>query len=119
MGEGRVGMWFAWGLYGYGPDSQRLTLGMAVPPLAQAALDLDDVPTSGMYISPQTDKQQACWAWLKYLSATPGPFTSFPARRSNVIVNDETHPYLLAIALAIMLIMSVSLLIWAKRKGWW
>jgi ABC-type glycerol-3-phosphate transport system substrate-binding protein len=82
MGEGRIGMWFAWGLYGYGPDSQRLTLGMAVPPLAQAALDLDDVPTSGMYISPHTDKQQACWAWLKYLSATPGPFTSFPARRS-------------------------------------
>ena len=37
----------------------------------------------------------------------------------NVIVNDETHYGQLAVALSIMLIMSVMLLIWSKRKGWW
>jgi hypothetical protein len=36
-----------------------------------------------MYISAQTDKQQACWAWLKYFSAiTIEGASSFPARRS-------------------------------------
>ncbi len=37
----------------------------------------------------------------------------------NVIVNDQTHYGQLAVALTTMLIMSVLLLIWAKRKGWW
>jgi Mg2+ and Co2+ transporter CorA len=36
----------------------------------------------------------------------------------NVIVNDQTHYGQLAVALTIMLIMSITLLIWAKRKGW-
>jgi hypothetical protein len=36
-----------------------------------------------------------------------------------VIVNDETHYGQLAILLTIMLAMSISLLIWSKRKGWW
>jgi Mg2+ and Co2+ transporter CorA len=37
----------------------------------------------------------------------------------NVIVNDRTQPGLLLAALTLMSIMSVMLLIWAKRKGWW
>jgi ABC-type glycerol-3-phosphate transport system substrate-binding protein len=82
VGEGRVGMWFAWGLYAYGRNDSPFTLGMAVPPLAQAALDMDDVPTSSMYISAQTDKQQACWIWLKYFSTNTSIFANFPARRS-------------------------------------
>jgi len=36
----------------------------------------------------------------------------------NLIVNDETHYGQLAVALTIMLVMSITLLIWAKRKGW-
>jgi Mg2+ and Co2+ transporter CorA len=36
----------------------------------------------------------------------------------NFIVNDETEYVPLAIALLIMIIMSVMVLIWAKRKGW-
>lgn len=36
----------------------------------------------------------------------------------NVIVNDTTQPLELAVAVAAMAIMSVLLLIWAKRQGW-
>ena len=36
----------------------------------------------------------------------------------NVIVNDQTQPVELAIAVAAMVVMSVLLLIWAKRQGW-
>jgi ABC-type glycerol-3-phosphate transport system substrate-binding protein len=82
-GEGRAGMWFAWGLYAYGQERPQFTLAMAPPPLAQAALDTDDIWTSSMYISARTDKQQACWTWLKYFSMSTIPGASnFPARRS-------------------------------------
>jgi magnesium transporter len=37
----------------------------------------------------------------------------------NVIVNETTQPIALAIALLIMGTVSVVLLIWAKRRGWW
>jgi Mg2+ and Co2+ transporter CorA len=37
----------------------------------------------------------------------------------NVIVNDQTQPLELAVAVAAMAVMSVLLLIWAKRQGWW
>ena len=36
----------------------------------------------------------------------------------NVIVNDRTQWIPLAILLAVMLAMSTTLLVWAKRKGW-
>ena len=37
----------------------------------------------------------------------------------NVIVNDATQPGQLAVLLLGMAVMSVALLIWARRKGWW
>jgi Mg2+ and Co2+ transporter CorA len=37
----------------------------------------------------------------------------------NVIVNDTTHIGWLAVLLAFMLAMSVAMLVWAKRQGWW
>jgi len=37
----------------------------------------------------------------------------------NFIVNDSTQYGPLAVALLIMIVMSIALLIWAKRKGWW
>jgi ABC-type glycerol-3-phosphate transport system substrate-binding protein len=82
--DGRAGMWFAWGMYAYGQDRPQFTMAMAAPPLAQAVLDPDDVSTSSMYISAQTDKQQACWTWLKYISssAVGGAGGNIPSRRS-------------------------------------
>jgi magnesium transporter len=37
----------------------------------------------------------------------------------NIIVNDRTHLGQLAMVLAIMAAISVILLRWAKRQGWW
>ena len=36
----------------------------------------------------------------------------------NVIVNDQTQWIPLSVALIVMLAMSTTLLVWAKRKGW-
>ncbi len=36
----------------------------------------------------------------------------------NLIVNEDTHWVLLLLTLAVMLVMSATLLVWAKRKGW-
>jgi ABC-type glycerol-3-phosphate transport system substrate-binding protein len=82
VGDGRIGMWFAWGLYAYGQNSPSFTLGLASPPLSQAVLDTDDVMTSSLYIAAQTDKQQACWTWLKNISGSTSIFANVPARRS-------------------------------------
>jgi hypothetical protein len=37
----------------------------------------------------------------------------------NVIVNQRTHYPQLAVLLALMLAISLTLLRWAKRQGWW
>ena len=37
----------------------------------------------------------------------------------NVIVNEGTQPFALAVALVVMATISTVLLIWAKRRGWW
>jgi len=57
---------------------------------------------------------------LAVIAAVTLPITALSSILGmNVIVNDETHYGQLAVALSIMLIMSVMLLIWSKRKGWW
>ncbi len=57
---------------------------------------------------------------LAVIAAVTLPITALSSILGmNVIVNDETHYGQLAVALVTMLIMSVTLLIWAKRKGWW
>jgi Mg2+ and Co2+ transporter CorA len=37
----------------------------------------------------------------------------------NVIVNESTHYGALAVLLGLMTVMSIDLLVWAKRQGWW
>jgi magnesium transporter len=57
---------------------------------------------------------------LAVIAAVTLPITALSSILGmNLIVNDETHYGLLAVALVTMLIMSITLLIWAKRKGWW
>ena len=57
---------------------------------------------------------------LAVIAAVTLPITALSSILGmNLIVNDETHYGQLAVALTIMLVMSVMLLIWAKRKGWW
>jgi ABC-type glycerol-3-phosphate transport system substrate-binding protein len=90
-GQGRAGMWFAWGMYAYGPAQPAFAMAIAPPPLAQSVLDTDDLSTTSLYISAGTDKQQACWTWLRALSATTlAGMAGFPARRS-VAESDTTN----------------------------
>jgi magnesium transporter len=57
---------------------------------------------------------------LAVIAAVTLPITALSSILGmNVIVNDETKYGPLAIALTIMIVMSTTLLIWAKRKGWW
>jgi Mg2+ and Co2+ transporter CorA len=57
---------------------------------------------------------------LAVIAAVTLPITALSSILGmNVIVNDETHYGQLAVALTIMIVISISLLIWAKRKGWW
>jgi magnesium transporter len=57
---------------------------------------------------------------LAVIAAVTLPITALSSIMGmNVIVNDATHVELLAILLAIMAVMSGTLLLWARRKGWW
>jgi magnesium transporter len=57
---------------------------------------------------------------LAVIAAVTLPITALSSVLGmNVIVNEQTRIDLLIELLVIMLIMSGTLLIWAKRKGWW
>jgi Mg2+ and Co2+ transporter CorA len=57
---------------------------------------------------------------LAVIAAVTLPITALSSVMGmNVIVNNSTHITLLVILLAVMAAMSATLLVWARRKGWW
>jgi magnesium transporter len=57
---------------------------------------------------------------LAVIAAVTLPITALSGIMGmNVIVNDTTHVGWLAVLLAIMIGMSITMLVWAKRQGWW
>jgi magnesium transporter len=57
---------------------------------------------------------------LAVIAAITLPITSLSSVVGmNVIVNDQTHWGWLALLLLAMLIMSLILLRWAHKQGWW
>jgi Mg2+ and Co2+ transporter CorA len=57
---------------------------------------------------------------LAVIAAVTLPITALSSILGmNVIVSGSTHFGLLLLALAVMLVMSAVLLVWARRKGWW
>ena len=57
---------------------------------------------------------------LAVIAAVTLPVTAISSVMGmNVIVNDASRPIELIVLLTGMVIMSIALLIWAKRKGWW
>jgi Mg2+ and Co2+ transporter CorA len=57
---------------------------------------------------------------LAVIAAVTLPITALSSIMGmNVIVYDATHPVFLVVLLVVMATMSVLLLIWAKRQGWW
>jgi hypothetical protein len=86
--EGRVGMSFDFGntFFFVGPGEQpRYTRAIAPPPLGDRPLAPEDFRSNGLFISADAQQPQACWQWLKHLSADPSELArqgSFPARIS-------------------------------------
>jgi magnesium transporter len=57
---------------------------------------------------------------LAVIAAVTLPITALSSIYGmNVIVNDHTHIFHLAVVLAVMAAMSMVLLRWTKRQGWW
>lgn len=57
---------------------------------------------------------------LAVIAAVTLPITALSSIMGmNVIVNDSTHWSTLWVLLSVMGVMSLTLLIWARRKGWW
>jgi magnesium transporter len=57
---------------------------------------------------------------LAVIAAVTLPITALSSIYGmNVIVNDRTHPVHLAVVLVVMATMSLILLRWTKRQGWW
>jgi Mg2+ and Co2+ transporter CorA len=57
---------------------------------------------------------------LAVIAAVTLPVTSLSSVLGmNVIVNDSTHWVALSVLLLIMLTMSLVLLRWAHKQGWW
>jgi len=57
---------------------------------------------------------------LAVIAAVTLPVTAISSVMGmNVIVNESTHVGLLVVLLAFMGVLSVIMLVWAKRQGWW
>jgi ABC-type glycerol-3-phosphate transport system substrate-binding protein len=96
--SGRAGMWFAQGpMFNYGDeggfvkggpvgqDGPTFEEGISALPLGGAGLSSSDFYARGFHISASSQQAQACWEWLKFLSADTNPNTlqgGIPARTS-------------------------------------
>jgi ABC-type glycerol-3-phosphate transport system substrate-binding protein len=87
VASGRAAMWLDTS-YGFAMSQPiqpkaRFTIAIAPPPLGAGRITQNDVNSRGMFISGTTQHADACWAWLKALSAdTSGAQGGFPARIS-------------------------------------
>jgi multiple sugar transport system substrate-binding protein len=84
---GRAGMWFGQGsTFGFaegavplkgggegGPPQLNFEEGIAALPVGAAGLRNGDFYERGFHISARTQQAQACWEWLKFLSADASP----------------------------------------------
>ncbi len=57
---------------------------------------------------------------LAVIAAITLPITALSSVMGmNVIVNSQSDPLLIGVLLAVMTVMSLLLLVWTKRRGWW
>ncbi len=73
-----------------------------------------------LYQTKVNTKMTVAMERLAVIAAVTLPITAIASVYGmNVIVNDETHYIQLDVALAVMLAISLTLLRWAHRQGWW
>ncbi|MCG8348357.1 MAG: hypothetical protein MI924_11330, partial [Chloroflexales bacterium] len=85
VSEGRAALWFSRSLY-WNPEGAFAT-GIRFPPYISQPLAGVDYRLGGLYISAQSLHAEACWTWLKHLSADLAPYSydqTWPVRRSVV-----------------------------------
>lgn len=72
------------------------------------------------YQSRTTTKMNIAMERLALIAALVLPLTAVASIYGmNIIVNTRTDPLQLGVVLFAMLVVSVTMLFWAKRKGWW
>ena len=72
------------------------------------------------YRARTTTKMTVAAERLAVIAAVTLPVTALSSVLGvNLIVNDETKPVGLVIALVAMAVISGVLLVWCKRRGWW
>lgn len=80
--DGRAGMWLSYGDFSHGMQGN-FKQAIAPPLLGTHPLSPDDFNANGLLISAKTQNVQACWQWIKHLSAdTSAMEGQFPARIS-------------------------------------
>jgi ABC-type glycerol-3-phosphate transport system substrate-binding protein len=99
---GRAAMWFdqGYGMFG-GPAGQPIKggdpsappppdfeVGIAPLPIGGGGLSSADFYLRGFHISAKTEQSQACWEWLKYLSADINNLQGGVPARTSVLTSD-------------------------------
>ncbi|NOK58404.1 MAG: hypothetical protein GFH27_549279n210 [Chloroflexi bacterium AL-W] len=94
IAEGQVAMWLESGITFGAPDAAAVEAAVAPLPGGTADNRADDVVvTTGLYIAADTPHTDACWQWLRYLSAdTTSLGGGFPARTDVASPASETQP---------------------------
>ena len=108
----------------FGPGAGQLLLQDAVDQFHHLSVVADSQKaylqgTIEFYQARTNTKMTVAAERLAVIAAVTLPITALSSVIGmNVIVNDETQWIPLAVALAVMLAISTTLLVWAKRKGW-
>jgi magnesium transporter len=72
------------------------------------------------YQTRTTTKMTVAAERLAVIAAVTLPVTALSSVMGmNVIVNSSSDPTFVAVLVAVMVVMSLTLLVWAKRHGWW
>jgi ABC-type glycerol-3-phosphate transport system substrate-binding protein len=116
--NGRAGMWFdqGYGMFGGpsgspvkggrpgepGAPQQNFEVGIAPLPVGRNGLTSNDLFARGLHISASTDKAQACWEWLKFLSSDISNLQGAIPARTSVLQSDafkkQATPDVIALA---------------------
>jgi ABC-type glycerol-3-phosphate transport system substrate-binding protein len=115
--DGRAAMWFdqGYGMFGgpagtmpvkggdpNGPQPPKFEVGIAPLPIGAGGLSSADFYLRGFHISAKTEQSQACWEWLKFLSADINNLQGGVPARSSVLASEaftkQADPATLALA---------------------
>lgn len=94
LSQGRAGMWFDHGYGGVGGMGRfeggvEFEAGVAPLPIGAGGLGPNDIFVRGFHISASTENPEACWEWLKFLSADVNNMQGGIPARTSVAQSEE------------------------------